>query len=99
MGSDAVEPLILELGNKDPHVRRNAVSALGEIRDLRAVEPLIRLLNHKAKEVKVDAMNALIEIGRRAGGEVVKPLIERLSDDKICNSIAFILGKIGDRRP
>ncbi len=55
----AVQTLIKTLYDPDSNVRRYAVEALGEIRDIDAVEPLIALLNDFESIVRYETIQAL----------------------------------------
>lgn len=91
----AVAPLIrIRSGRKNEKVYAAAVWALCKIGDARAAEFLVGTLHHKNKTLRELASHALVKMG----GDAVDDLIKRLDDDKICDSIATILGKIGDRR-
>lgn len=61
----AVEPLIAQLQNTDPHLRRIAARALGKIGDPRAVPYLARLVLDQQQPLYVrwDAATALGMIG------------------------------------
>jgi HEAT repeat protein len=76
IGKPAVQTLIkvAKDKNKDRDIRNNAVTALGDIGDLRAVEPLIALL----KEGDLSVWEALVDIGDQS---VIKPCIELLTDE------------------
>lgn len=70
--TEAIEPLIQALKDKDEDVRRNAVEALGKIGDTRAVEPLIQALEDKNADVRETAVEALGKIGDvRAAEETI----------------------------
>lgn len=104
-----VEGLIKALSyEKDPDVREDAASALGEIGNSKAVEPLIKALEDSGNVVRRYAAEALGKIGDK---RAVEPLIKALKDShyKVCNnaadsdyrmrdSAAEALGKIGDKR-
>lgn len=64
--------MIKALKNKDEDVRKKAVSALGEIGDVRAVEPLTKVANNTSEEenIRKAAKEALEKIG---GEEVTEP--------------------------
>jgi HEAT repeat protein len=98
LGKPAVEPLIAELEDDDPLVRRQAAQGLGEIKDPRAVEPLIDLLNDGDSLVRRHAAKAL---GRIKDVRAVSPLIEVLNakDEQphVRMAAAEALGWIGER--
>ncbi len=77
IGKPAVKPLIVRLRDNDALVRRNAVEALGEIKDPRAVGPLIDMLKDTDSLIRRHAVKAL---GRIKDLRAVMPLIEVLND-------------------
>jgi HEAT repeat protein len=95
IGKPAVEPLIAALMDKDLIVRRNAVMALGGIKDASAVEPLIAALKDKDLIVRRNAVTALGQI-KDAGA--VEPLIAALKDESpiVRGNAATALGQIKD---
>lgn len=72
IGEPAVEPLIEALNSWNHLVRRNAIFALGVIKDLGAVGPLIEALHDVHHAVRIEAIIALGEI---RDYRAVKPLI------------------------
>ena len=97
IGSDAVEPLLLALADKDSQVREGAARALGQVADVRAVEPLIALLNNKKSELRQTAARALGQLGSQ---QAVTPLIALLKDrnNGVRGATARALGQLGDAR-
>lgn len=99
IGKPAVNPLIYDLKNDDPLVKRHAVQALGAIEDPRAVEPLIEVLNDKDPLIQRQAVKAL---GRIKDPRAVEPLIGVLEDEDrkphVRMSAAEALGRLGDPR-
>ena len=95
-GKPAVEPLIKELKNKSSTVRKNAVTALGEIGDPSAIKPVIPLLIDDSSEVRIKAR----EVIRKFDKNSVTSLISSLENEKpsIREISAEILGEIKDRR-
>lgn len=75
---DAVSRRIGELQDGDPHVRRYAAWALGELEDSRGVRPLIEALGDGNAEVRLVAGWALGEIKDHMA---IPPLIDLLEDD------------------
>jgi HEAT repeat protein len=71
VGLPAVERLMAVLNDKDKHVRKHAVMALGEIGISEAVEPLI-----EAWTVRLQAIAALDLIGDDRGKPVIKALMK-----------------------
>ncbi len=51
-GASAVEPLLAVLKEDDPRFRKNAIMALGRLKDVRSVEPLIAVLEKKTQTRK-----------------------------------------------
>jgi len=89
----AEDPLIEALGHENKYIRAQAAEALGEIGSTKAAPALILLLNETT--TIFPAMDALKNIGPMA----VDPLIEALKDENNnTGTIAYLLGKIGDRR-
>ena len=75
----AVEPLIIALKGKDPHVRRQAAAALGEINDPRVVEPLIATLKDEFWWVRATAVR---QLGETNDPRSFNPLIAALNDEQ-----------------
>ena len=98
LGKPAVEPLIAQLKDHDPLVRRQAAEGLGEIKDPRAVEPLIALLNDRDSLIRRHAVKAL---GKIKDVRAVSPLIPVLNDKDeewhVRMAAAEALGWIGER--
>lgn len=92
-----VEALLPLLGDVDLWVRRNAASALGELRDKRAVEPLIAALGDVELFVRGSAASALGNLGDK---RAVDALITALGDvnEQVRNRAASALGSLGDPR-
>ncbi|TNF54608.1 HEAT repeat domain-containing protein [bacterium] len=80
IGEPAVEPLIEVLNSWNHLVRRNAIFALGKIKDHRAVEPLLEALQDVHNTVRIEAINALGEIRDYRAVEPIIGVIE--SGDK-----------------
>jgi HEAT repeat protein len=76
LGSEAVEPLLLSLRNKNQH-RDRLISVLGEIKDPRAVDPLIGLLKDQNEYVREQAVVAL---GKIKGSKAIDPLSHLTTD-------------------
>jgi hypothetical protein len=75
IGKPAVEALIQALNCEDVDVQQHAVTALGEIGDVRAVEPLVQVLKGGDIRVHRSALMALGNIGeKRSSGEVIEYL-------------------------
>lgn len=80
IGEPAVEPLIEALNSWNHLVRRNAIFALGKIKDRRAVEPLLEALHDVHNTVRIEAIVALGEIKDYRAVEPIIGIIE--SGDK-----------------
>jgi HEAT repeat protein len=97
IGKPAVEPLIAALKDKSPIVRRNAVIALGQIKDANAVEPLIATLKDEDLIVRRNTATALGQIRNPRAAE---PLIASIKDKSsiVRRDAAMALGQIKDVR-
>ena len=78
---ECVPMLVACLRDSDPRVRRQAVIALGKIKDKSAVLPMIDLLGteHGNPELMEDVSQALRSIGSH---RLVREVIARLSSDR-----------------
>ncbi|MGW8181483.1 MAG: HEAT repeat domain-containing protein, partial [bacterium] len=93
IGSLSVEPLIAVLKDNNVSARRNAVEALGKIKDKRAVEPLIAALNDEDTDVRLSSIEVLGEMGdKRAIPSLTNALQDRRS--KVQKSAQESLQKI-----
>ncbi|GAI64117.1 unnamed protein product [marine sediment metagenome] len=92
-----VEGLIgVLIHNKNKHIVKRAIFALGEIKDKKAVEPLIEVgLKSGLITIRSAAIRALGDIG---SNEAVKPLTMLMNDEKeklnVREEISEVLGKI-----
>lgn len=75
IGSEAVEPLISLLADRDAELRWLAADIIGRIGDSRGIDPLISALKDEDRSVQGEAKHAL----RRFGNKAVEPLINVLS--------------------
>lgn len=75
LGQPAVEKLLTALKDKDENVRKQAVIALGRIKDPEAVGALIEKLQDKDWFIRLTAAAALETIGDERGREAIKPLL------------------------
>lgn len=96
-GPSAVEPLINALQNGTLTIKKNAILALGKIKDDRAVEPLIIALQDENSHIRQEAAKAL---GSIKDTRAIDPLIFALHDDdtRVKELAAEALGEIGDAR-
>lgn len=76
LGQPAVEQLLAALKDKDENVRKQAVIALGRIKDPEAVDALIEKLQDKDWFIRLTAAAALETIGDERGREAIKPLLQ-----------------------
>jgi HEAT repeat protein len=76
LGEPAVERLVKALKDKDEMVRKQAVLALGRIKDNGAVDPLIEMLGHADWFTRLTAAAALEAIGDPRGRDAIKPLMQ-----------------------
>jgi HEAT repeat protein len=76
MTTPEVERLIERLSDKDPHVRRSAAEALGNLgpQAQYAVRPLAKALRDENKHVVFDAAFALGRIGTASVPELIEAL-------------------------
>ena len=73
--TEAIPGLLPLLKHKDPEVRKNAISALGDVGDdevARAIEPL---LADREKEVRSWALHALGRLGSKGSADSIIPLL------------------------
>ncbi len=104
IGAPAVEPLIVELKNKER--RDQAAFVLGRIGDPRAVKPLIAVSKEKDEHIRRNAATALGQIGDPAAVEALITVLEdedgigrkreRNSTVRPRESAIEALGDIGD---
>jgi len=92
-----IKGLIKAMKDKDNMVRRNAVSALGEIGDASNIDPLIQALRDEDTDVCYRAAQSLGNLGDK---RAVEPLIKALSDSRagVRSGAGEALGKIKDPR-
>ena len=76
VGLPAVERLMAVMNDKDKHVRKHVVMALGEIGVSEAVEPLIDATKDEDWAVRLQAIAALHLIGDERGKPAVKALMK-----------------------
>ena len=76
VGLPAVERLMAVMNDKDKHVRKHVVTALGEIGVPEAVEPLIDATRDEDWTVRLQAIAALHLIGDERGKPAVKALMK-----------------------
>lgn len=76
LGKPAVPKLIVALTDKEEFVRKQAVLALGEIKDSDAVDPLIAMLQDQDWLTRLTAAAALEQIGDLRGRDAIKPLMK-----------------------
>jgi len=76
LGPPAVEKLVMALSDKDENIRKQAVIALGRIKEPSAIDPLIEKLRDKDWYTRLTAAAALEKIGDDRGREAIKPLLK-----------------------
>jgi HEAT repeat protein len=93
--SQAIEPLIALLHDKDWDIQLAVVGALGQIGDRRAVEPLITALSDKHEDMRGKAAEALGQIGDK---RAVEPLTAALHDEylRVRYPAVEALGQMGE---
>ncbi len=76
LGEPAVSRLINALKDKDENVRKQAVLALGRIKNIEAIDPLIDMLADSDWFTRLTAAAALEAIGDSRGRDAIKPLMK-----------------------
>ena len=76
LGQPALSRLIKALKDKDENVRKQAVLALGRIKEAEAIDPLIEMLSDGDWFTRLTAAAALEAIGDERGREAIKPLMK-----------------------
>ena len=76
LGKPAVPRLIAALADREEFVRKQAILALGTIKDSEAVDPLIAMLQDQDWMTRLTAAAALEKIGDLRGRDAVKPLMK-----------------------
>lgn len=76
LGSPSVERLVAALRDKDEMVRKQAIIALGRIKDAAAIDPLIEMLKDPDWFSRLTAAAALEKIGDERGRQAIKPLMK-----------------------
>ncbi len=99
--TQAVEPLIEALNDKEPWVRRKAVFALADLGDARAAQGIVQALSDTHPDVMDAANRSLEHLGETdLSRAVVDPLIGMLVNDRAVIRVRAVqnLGLIGDPR-
>ncbi len=76
LGQPAVEKLVTTLKDKDETARKQAVIALGRIKDPLALDSLIEMLKDEDWFTRLSAAAAIEEIHDERGREAIKPLLQ-----------------------
>src|SRR5262245_2284146 len=76
LGQPALSRLIMALKDKDENVRKQAVLALGRIKEAEAIDPLIEMLSDGDWFTRLTAAAALEAIGDERGRIAIKPLMK-----------------------
>jgi len=92
LGQPALSRLIKALKDKDENIRKQAVLALGRIKEAEAIEPLIEMLGDGDWFTRLTAAAALEAIGDERGREAIKPLMKD-PDMVVRMRVERILGK------
>ncbi len=81
IGKPAVKPLIKAVKSNNVYLKRNAIEALGKLKDPLAVETVIEVLDDKDTYVRKNSAEALGEIG---DPRAIMPLVKAINDKKTC---------------
>ena len=76
LGPPAVERLVNALKDKNDVIRKQAIIALGRIKDAAAVDPLIEMLKDPDWFARLTAAAALEKIGDERGRQAIKPMMK-----------------------
>ena len=76
LGQPALSRLINALKDKDENIRKQAVLALGRIKEVEAIDPLIDMLGDSDWFTRLTAAAALEAIGDERGRDAIKPLMK-----------------------
>jgi HEAT repeat protein len=76
LGQPALPRLAAALKDRDENVRKQAVKALGLIKDVEAIDPLISMLADSDYYIRLMAAAGLEAIGDDRGREAIKPLMK-----------------------
>ncbi len=89
-----------ETDGKDGHARKNAVQALGKLRDPRAVKPLIDVLQNKQNRKELVRRRAAEALGKLGDTRALGPLIAALRDENymVAQYAAAALGELRDQQ-
>lgn len=91
----AVPLLINFLGPNEPKtIQRNAIIALGKIKQASSADPLIRLLQEGDDELRCEVIWALSQI---KDPKAIRPLAGLLNDRKTRLTAIWAMGQIGDK--
>jgi HEAT repeat protein len=90
----AVPAIILQLKDKQWHVRSQAALVLGKLKDPRAIQALISALGDEEKEVRDFAVESILKMGRSATPALIRLLEE--GSAFLRADAAYLLGKISD---
>jgi AAA family ATP:ADP antiporter len=88
------QPVLQLMGDDDPRVRREAVTAAGQLRSPEFVIPLI--YRTQSLETLREATDALSGYGASISQTLAKVLSNRLEDPSIRRAIARVLGRLGN---
>jgi HEAT repeat protein len=94
VGRSAVDPLIRLLDDPHPHVRWQAIKALGAIGDPAAAPALITALEDEEGDVRWLAANGLIDLGHEALQPLLSALAYRASSPDLLEGAHHVLDKL-----
>lgn len=74
-----LQEFLMFAGHQNPLTREMVAEALGNIREETTIDPLLKLVNDENDNVRLAAFQAC---GRHGNSDFVKPLIDRMSQEK-----------------
>ncbi len=98
IGGPSVEPLLGQIEDPDPDVRKFIVDILGDIKDTRAVPALIDRLDDEDENVCVASAEALGKIRDPRAVDALLACLKRADKGWLDYAAAEALGSIGDER-
>jgi HEAT repeat protein len=91
---EALPSLLVAVEDDDAHVRQMAISALGEIGDVRATQRLERALRDARPEVRYQAIIAFSRVARDDAASVASAVARALDDDD--DAIRYIAMRVAE---
>jgi HEAT repeat protein len=95
-GADAVEPLVAVLADRDPSMRKGALTALGRLADSRSAAAIAALFKDPDANVRLAAADAMAAIGPAAADTLLETLRDRTTTVRA--AAARALSAIGESR-